>query len=1014
MSMLPRRLAVGAFVAVTATVVSPLVGTAQAVTFSGAITASPAPDTNGWVQANRPSFVATYTGTLAPSSTITVKQGGTTVACSPVVSGATVSCVPSADLISGDTYDVTSHGVQASDSAAADAPAASFKVAFPTVASINPAVDGSIADGTEAFTAKFTDPDHSGEIFPDSTKSTWTLYDFINGQRGNEVPGAVTFSKSDPTPAPLGSPTDTMTKAHPALAPGLYEMVLHADGVDDNSADNPGAHANLDYLFWVTNAAPANLTSPAIANNQNSTAVPFTGTAAPGLTITVTATDSSAGPTTVSGTVVVPSCANAPDCPWAKTLNFSGLAQGTVTWTAQGGDPAGKNTPSASGPSIRFDTTAPPAPSVTATLAVGSTTLHVSATETATDVANFTVTVSDVGNVHQVGPFTYPATNNTSLPTQSIDVSSLDDGNLTVSVKATDTAGNVGAAASPTVKKVIGVKPDFANSFLTILSDPVSFPTAESHAVRPPQSLTVFFTEPIKQSWHEAPSSPVANDGAVHSPPSSICVKDVNNFCINGPSVVSSDGNSMTTTFSSQQPLTDGSYSVSVVAWPKNWCKDLQYNAVTPDTQNAECVAYNDAVKDTNNQPFSFAVDGSKPVGTTVSLPSKIDATGLTTVGITGQAEPGSTVMVTVNSSGGGTLIANPGGTPVPAGEDGTWSMVSNFAGLSDGTLSVKAVATDAAGNDSAPAVPDTAPVLAARPSAPGSLSLSSSPTSVTLHWLTPAGNGGSPITGYVLTYKDTTANTPAVTATPAPGAAATTATVNGLTTGHAYLFTLCATNAVTDGTDGKCHQATATVTPAFTTALTAKVSKGLVVYGNPITLSGRLTRVDIGAGLASKALTVTPKFDSGALGSSIHVTTDSLGNWTLTISKPAKDALYLAAFNANGADPAYKPANSSVRSLVQVSLRIDKVAAKSAFHTSPVTVSGHITPGQAGRYVNIYAKAAGSTRYQRIGSVKISPSSTWSFTKTFGKGKYYLYANFVSQNGNVGGNSQGVTITRT
>jgi hypothetical protein len=78
------------------------------------------------------------------------------------------------------------------------------------------------------------------------------------------------------------------------------------------------------------------------------------------------------------------------------------------------------------------------------------------------------------------------------------------------------------------------------------------------------------------------------------------------------------------------------------------------------------------------------------------------------------------------------------------------------------------------------------------------------------------------------------------------------------------------------------------------------------------------------------------------------------------------------------------------------------------------VTISGSVLPSQSGRYVSIYAKAVGASHYQRIGTAKVSSRSTWALTKTFGRGKFYAYAAFASQNGNVGAATNSVTLTRS
>jgi hypothetical protein len=82
-------------------------------------------------------------------------------------------------------------------------------------------------------------------------------------------------------------------------------------------------------------------------------------------------------------------------------------------------------------------------------------------------------------------------------------------------------------------------------------------------------------------------------------------------------------------------------------------------------------------------------------------------------------------------------------------------------------------------------------------PGAPTGASAKAGAISATVSWTAPETNGGSPITGYKVTpyLNGTTAQT-AVSA----GAGATSTTVNGLTAGSSYTFTVLAVNAVGNG----------------------------------------------------------------------------------------------------------------------------------------------------------------------------------------------------------------------
>ena len=83
----------------------------------------------------------------------------------------------------------------------------------------------------------------------------------------------------------------------------------------------------------------------------------------------------------------------------------------------------------------------------------------------------------------------------------------------------------------------------------------------------------------------------------------------------------------------------------------------------------------------------------------------------------------------------------------------------------------------------------------------------------VTLTWVAPANNGGSPITGYQVDYKDAAATGWGGAPSLNVGSAALTATVSGLTNGTAYKFRIRGINAV--GTDAVGFELATAVTPA-------------------------------------------------------------------------------------------------------------------------------------------------------------------------------------------------------
>jgi hypothetical protein len=1007
---------------------------------------------------------ATYTdngaaANLDSSSTITVTKGGTTptsIGCSSVVSGNMISCSHSGLLAAG-TYSVAIHAVEAANTAKTSDKTTTFTVNVPTRTGASPAANATVATlPSGMITATFDqaiDDAHSTisvqQVADRNADDSFTpaSHTPLTGQTSFTPQNMLVPSGDANTSTTIQFKPDDSTPSY-----GIYQVTLDVFGVTAPSGQNapatynPTAETKDVYTFTLDNTPPAGATdlavSPTPVTNVNKTTVTFSGKAKPGNTITVTATHAASSKASPATPVPSDNCASTTSCQWSVTLDLTSVTDGTVTWTAKETSSVGSTT--VSGPSFLKDTTAPASPAIHASFPTSPTILHLtggsdstvdhytidirdSTTPTNKTIPQITLDKSADGGVAADGTFT-----------KDVDVSSLNDGTLNMNMAAYDAYGNSSLTFTG-IAKDSGLQLVFGSSFFKLVnSDTPSFPEVlarSNHAVQKPAQLAIEFSNPItlvRQDTSTLNNTPDRNSGGhdlnADAPTFTEVLPNGDGNTFVGTASTDSDSRRLLVT--PPAGLADGTYKVHVTLWEVNKCDwtDSTTANPTPNYNPAPCDAkytYNDYVMTPGTStPFTFTVDTAPPTAATITDPAgTVDGTTAGDIVIKGTGEAGTLMtLLSAKSNSASTPFVLNGGNAVTIDDQGKWQDDEGTAvanALPDGTITVTGTPADSAGNTGS-AVTHTF-VLAARPSTPRALAVSVTDTAFTLHWVAPAydgypavnGNAISHLTGYAYTYKDTTAGAadPSSHTSTVNNPSATTLTQSGLLPGHTYAISLCALNGIGDA---QCNVIKTNATPAFRTTLTAHVSKALVVYGSPITLSGRLTRTDIGAGITSQALNITPLYETHKTGSVIHVTTNSLGNWAVTISKPAKDALYLVSYNSPVTNATYQPSNSSVRSLVEVALSTPRVTSRSSSHTSPVTIYGSILPNQSGRYVYIYARAAGATHYARIGAAKVTSRSTWALAKTFGRGKFYVYAVFANQNGNVGAATKSVSFTRT
>ncbi|WP_228269921.1 beta strand repeat-containing protein, partial [Acinetobacter seifertii] len=543
-----------------------------------------------------------------------------------------------------------------------------------------------LTDGPHTVTVTATDPagnvgTTNAVVTVDTTAPVVALNDVLS----NDSTPALTGTVTDPTATVVvtvdgvnypatnnGDGTWTLAdNTLPVLADGPHTVTVTAT----DPAGNVGTGSAV--LTVDTTAPNAPVIDPINATN------PVTGTAEPGSTVKVSFPDGSTA-TVVAG----------PDGKWTVP-NPGDLTDGqTVTATAT--DPAGN--PSLPGSAV-VDAVAPTV-AVTTALTNDSTP---ALTGTVNDpTAKVVVTVDGVN---------YPATNNGDGTWTLADntLPALTDGPHTVTVTATDPAGNVGTTnavvtVDTTAPNAPVIDPINASNPVTGTAEPgstvkVTFPDGSTATVvagpdgkwtvpnpgdlTDGQTVTATATDPAGNpslpgsavvdavAPTVAVTTALTNDstpaltGTVNDPTAKVVVTVDG---VNYPATNNGDG-TWTLADNTLPTLTDGPHTITVTATDPAGNVGTTNAVVTVDTTAP-------------NAPVIDPINASNPV--------------------TGTAEPGSTVKVTFPDGSTATVVAGP---------DGKWT-VPNPGDLTDGQT-VTATATDPAGN---PSLPGSAVVDAVAP----------------------------------------------------------------------------------------------------------------------------------------------------------------------------------------------------------------------------------------------------------------------------------------------------------
>ncbi|MBL8918804.1 MAG: hypothetical protein JNJ54_08105 [Myxococcaceae bacterium] len=666
-------------------------------TFTIDVTAPTAPvvstPANGSTTSNlRPAI----TGTAEAGSTVTIRIDGLVAGTTTATAGGTFSFTPTADLAQG------GHTVQVTSTDAAGNTSVPSNTNTFTVDNVAPAAPVVTAPANNSSTNSQRPP-ITGTAEANSTV-TITIDGMVAGTTTATAGGSFSFT---PT-ADLGAGPHTVS----------------ATARDAGGNVSPASNTNTFTVDLTAPAAPV-VTTPANGSTVATARPPVTGTAEANSTVTVR----------IDGNVVGTTTANA-----MGAFTFTppaDLPQGSHTVNVTATDAAGNVSPASNTNTFTIDSVAPAAPVVTAP-ADGSTTANPRPTISGTAEANSTVTVRVDGNV--VGTTTANAMGAWTFT----PASALSNGSHTVNATAADAAGNTSPASNTntfTVAAAAGVpvvttpadgsstnnvRPAIsgtapANATVTVSVDgsvigtttadgmgawtltPTTALSQGSHTVNATATVSGMTSGPSNTNTFTvdtmAPAAPVvtapANGSSTNDPRPAISGTAEANATItvrvDGMVIGTTTANAMGAwTLTPMNALSAGSHTVSATA------TDAAGNASPASNTN------------------TFTIDTSAPTAPVVSSPADGSTTAQTRPVVSGTAEPNSTVTIRLDGMVAGTTTAD---------ATGAFSFTPGAA-LSNGSHTVNATATDAAGNVSPvsntntftvdPSAGPTAPVITA------------------------------------------------------------------------------------------------------------------------------------------------------------------------------------------------------------------------------------------------------------------------------------------------------------
>ncbi|RKH66871.1 cell envelope biogenesis protein OmpA [Corallococcus llansteffanensis] len=846
----------------------------------------------------------TVTGTATNATSVTVTFQGTNYGPIAVTGGAWSQALPG-PLANG-TYTVTA--VSTNGTTNSTTASSTFTVAGPTVAITAPANGSTVTNPNVTVTGTAAN----------ATSVTVTF------QGTNYGPIAVTGGAwSQALPGPLANGTYTVT------------------AVSTNGTTNSSTASST---FTVNVPAPTvAITTPANGSTTTNPNVTVTGTAANATTVTVTFQGTNYGPITVTGGT------------WSQALPGP-LANGTYTVTAVSRNSAGTNSTTASS-TFTVDQT-PPTVAIS-TPGNGSTINTPTVTVTGTSTGATSVSLTFEGTSY--GPISVDASGNWSFPLPG----PLPEGSYTVTAVSKDAAGNNSPPATstftldltaPTVAistpangstigtsavTVVGTSAGATSVTLTFQGTdygPISVDGSGNWSFPLPVSLGegTYSVTAVSKDVAGNTSTPANSTFTVDLTGPQVAISTPVNGTSVGTGTVTVTGTSSGATFVTLT-FEGASYGPISVDASGNWSQALP-GPLAEGTYTVTAVSTDGAGNTSAPATSTFTVDLTKPT-VAITTPANGSTIGTDTVTVTGTSTGATSVTLTYNGTNYG---------PIPVDGAGNWNYTLPFS-LGDGTYTVTAVSTDAAGNTSPPA----------------NTTFTVDLTAPTVDITTPA-NGS-------------TINTPTVAVTgTSTGATSVTLTFDGTDYGPIPVdasgnWTYTLPGPLAEGTytvTVVAEDGTGNTSPPASSTFTVDLTKPTVAITTPANGSTVGTPTVTATGTSTGATSVTVTFQGTNYG---PIAVDASGNWSQALPGPLAAGTYtVTAVSTDAAGNTSTTASSTFTvDLMKPTVAITTPVSGTTVSTSTVTIVGTSTKSTS------VTLTLDGTNY---GPIAVDASGNWSF----------------------------------